>query len=152
MGTGKAVTATETVATDDRPSTDKKTPKDLDFERQKAPTRRRQKSMSTDTLTVPAGESQQSQPNMSSIQRARKFRNGEKRSQRELIEHIFATLRDGGWKSTSRIAKDSNTAWTSTYWNLSLIEFIQSQPHLERDPDPKRKRYYRLLAPAGRRR
>ena len=142
---------TMTVATDISRSTDKKTPHDLSLGPQKAPTRRPQKPMSTDTMRVLTANTQQSQPNMSSIQRARKFRNGEKRSQRELIEHIFATLRDGGWKSTSRIAKDSNTAWTSTYWNLSLIEFIQSQPHLERDPDPKRKRYYRLLAPGRRR-
>jgi len=88
---------------------------------------------------------------MSNIQRARRFRNGNKRSQRQVIEEIFTTLRDGGVKSVSRIAKDSRSAWTTTYWNLDLIEYVQSMPHLERDPDPKRKRFYRLLAPGRRR-
>jgi len=145
------MTATETVATDDRHSTDKKMSKSVDFEGQKAPTRRRQKPKPTDTLTELTAESQQSQPNMSNIQRARRFRNGNKRSQRQVIEEIFTTLRDGGVKSVSRIAKDSRSAWTTTYWNLDLIEYVQSMPHLERDPDPKRKRFYRLLAPGRRR-
>ena len=127
-------------------------PKDGNLERQKAQARRYQNVLSPDMLRVTPPNSQQSERNLSSIQRARKFRNGSKRSQREIIEQIFTVLKDGETKSVARIARDSDTAWTSTYWSLDLIEFIQSQPHLSRDPDPKRKRFYRLLAPGVRKR
>jgi len=110
-----------------------------------------QKPNTTDMLSPETVKCQQSQPNLSNIQRARKFRNGQKRSQREVIERIFTVLKDGQVRSVARIARDSCTAWTSAYWSLDLIEVIQSMPHLERDPNPKRKRFYRLLAPGKRR-
>jgi len=94
---------------------------------------------------------QQIQTNLSSIDRARKFRTGEKRGTRKVIERIFGELGDGRTRSTSKLAKDTDTAWTTTYWALDLIEYIQSQPHLSRDPNTRRKRFYQLLAPGRRR-
>ncbi len=117
---------------------------------QKARMVRSLKPMSHNTLpTVPRG-SQQTMRNLTAIDRARKNRNGQKRSTRELVESVSSLMRDGKERSVSEIAKCTRMGWATAYWLLDLIEMIQREPFLAREGGMKRKRYYRMVSPRKR--
>jgi hypothetical protein len=96
-------------------------------------------------------ESLQTQRKQTSIERARENRTGEKRSKPELLEETFDLMNDGKSRSVSQIARDLGAAWSTIYWLMDMVEFVQSKPRLIREGNMRRKRFYRLLAPGKRR-
>ena len=124
--------------------------KEQDFDPQRPNTTRPEKAKPLKLSRDQTSISQQNQRNQTSIQRARENRNGQKRSQREILERIFNTMEDGKSRSVSKIAEDVDAAWSTTFWLVELVEFVQSKPRLVREGNMRRKRYYHIAGPRRR--
>ncbi len=141
---------TETISADATENIASGTPKKVNISKQMAEVTNSQKTKTLNLFGNKSSESLQIQRKQTSIQRARENRNGGKRSQRELLERAFDVIEDGESRSVSQIAREVGAAWSTTYWLMDLIEFIQSKPRVVREGNMRRKRFYRLAGPRKR--
>ncbi|SRR6266705_672952 len=123
---------------------------DRSLEGQKVGAKQSMKVMSHNMLRDISPLLQHTQRNLASIQLARKKRKSGKRPIRELAQLVFEIESDGKIRSVNSIARSCQMSWSTSYWLLDFIEYIQRQPVLSRVGGMRRKRFYQILGPRRR--